>query len=95
MLWYMSELSKILNQINNGDAAIGAELLPMVYEELCKFAGARLRHEQPGQTPTATALVHEANLHLIGYDDDQNSAHVDDPEPPIVRNESVDQFQAR
>jgi len=41
-------------------------LLPLVYDELRKLARSKLRHEQPGQTLEATALVHEAYLRLVG-----------------------------
>lgn len=74
----MSDFSRILSAIEGGDPNAAAELLPLVYEELRKLAGARLVQEQPGQTLTATALVHEAYLRLVGGDDEQsweNRAH--------------------
>jgi len=40
------------------------KLLPLVYEELRKLAADWLQHERPGQTLSATALVHEAFLRL-------------------------------
>lgn len=56
----MTEVTKILQQIEQGDTAAAAELLPLVYAELRKLAGHRLDREKPGQTLQATALVHEA-----------------------------------
>ena len=56
----MTEVTKILEQIEQGDTAAAAELLPLVYAELRKLAGYRLNREKAGQTLHATALVHEA-----------------------------------
>jgi RNA polymerase sigma factor (sigma-70 family) len=62
----MSDVTRILSQIESGDPAAAEQLLPLVYDELRKLAAARLAHEQPGQTLQATALVHEAYLRLVG-----------------------------
>jgi RNA polymerase sigma factor (TIGR02999 family) len=62
----MSEVTRILSAIEAGDPHAGAELLPLVYDELRKLAAVRLASEKPGQTLQATALVHEAYLRLIG-----------------------------
>ena len=62
----MSDVTRILSQIDSGDPAAADLLLPLVYEELRKLAAARLAHEKPGQTLQATALVHEAYLRLVG-----------------------------
>jgi len=62
----MSDVTRILSQIESGDPAAAEQLLPLVYEELRKLAAARLAHEKPGQTLQATALVHEAYLRLVG-----------------------------
>ena len=62
----MSDVTRILSQIESGDPAAAEQLLPLVYEELRKLAAAKLAHEQPGQTLQATALVHEAYLKLVG-----------------------------
>ena len=73
----MSEVTKILELIDD-DPRASDQLLPLVYEELRKLAAARLIHEQPDQTLTATALVHEAYMRLVGVDNDQtweNKAH--------------------
>ena len=66
-LFGMSDVTRILNQIENGDPAAAEELLPLVYEELRKLAAARLAHEKPGQTLQATALVHEAYVRLVDH----------------------------
>jgi len=62
----MSDVTRILAQIESGDPAAAAQLLPLVYDELRKLAAAKLAHEKPGQTLQATALVHEAYLRLVG-----------------------------
>jgi RNA polymerase sigma factor (TIGR02999 family) len=66
MLSRMSDVTRILSQIESGDPAAADQLLPLVYDELRKLAAARLAHEKPGQTLQATALVHEAYLRLVG-----------------------------
>jgi RNA polymerase sigma factor (TIGR02999 family) len=62
----MSDVTRILNAIERGDAKDTDELLPLVYEELRLLAAQKLSHEAPGQTLQATALVHEAYLRLVG-----------------------------
>jgi RNA polymerase sigma factor (TIGR02999 family) len=62
----MSDVTRILNAIERGDANVTDELLPLVYEELRLLAAQKLSHEPPGQTLQATALVHEAYLRLVG-----------------------------
>ena len=66
----MTDVTKILAQVESGDPQAAGELLPLVYEELRKLAAARLAHERPGQTLGATALVHEAYLRLVGPADE-------------------------
>jgi RNA polymerase sigma factor (sigma-70 family) len=61
----MSDVTRILSQIEAGDPQAAEQLLPLVYDELRKLAAARLAHEKPGQTLQATALVHEAYLRLV------------------------------
>src|SRR5262249_51935459 len=61
----MSEVTRILDQLEQGDALAAEQLLPLVYDELRKLATQKLAHEQPGQTLQATALVHEAYLRLV------------------------------
>lgn len=64
----MSDVTRILSQIEAGDPSAAEKLLPLVYQELRKLAASRLAHERPGQTLQATALVHEAYLRLLGND---------------------------
>jgi RNA polymerase sigma factor (TIGR02999 family) len=61
----MSEVTRILAAIEEGDPHAAEQLLPLVYDELRKLAARKLAHEQPGQTLQATALVHEAYLRLV------------------------------
>ena len=61
----MSDVTRILSQIESGDPSAAEQLLPLVYDELRKLAAAKMAHEKPGQTLQATALVHEAYLRLI------------------------------
>jgi len=60
----VSEVTRILSAIEEGDPNAAEQLLPLVYEELRLLAAQRLAHEKPGQTLQATALVHEAYLRL-------------------------------
>jgi RNA polymerase sigma factor (TIGR02999 family) len=62
----MSDVTRILDAIERGDAKATEELLPLVYEELRLLAAQKLAQERPGQTLQATALVHEAYLRLVG-----------------------------
>jgi RNA polymerase sigma factor (TIGR02999 family) len=62
----MSEVTRILSAIEQGDPHAAEQLLPLVYDELRKLAAAKLAQEKPGQTLQATALVHEAYLRLVG-----------------------------
>ena len=65
----MSDVTRILSQIEQGDPQAAEKLLPLVYDELRKLAAAKLAQEKPGQTLQATALVHEAYLRLVGAND--------------------------
>jgi RNA polymerase sigma factor (TIGR02999 family) len=62
----VSEVTRILSAIEQGEPHAAAQLLPLVYNELRKLAAQRLAQEKPGQTLQATALVHEAYLRLVG-----------------------------
>ena len=64
----MSDITRVLSQIESGDPSAAEQLLPLVYEELRKLAAAKLAQEKPGQTLQATALVHEAYVRLVGSD---------------------------
>jgi RNA polymerase sigma factor (TIGR02999 family) len=71
----MSEVTRILSQIESGDPAAAEQLLPLVYDELRRLAAARLAQEKPGQTLQATALVHEAYVRLVGSGEAQVFDH--------------------
>jgi RNA polymerase sigma factor (TIGR02999 family) len=68
----MSEVTRILSAIDEGDPSAAEQLLPLVYDELRKLAAQRLANEKPGQTLQATALVHEAYVRLVGADQAQH-----------------------
>jgi RNA polymerase sigma factor (TIGR02999 family) len=61
----MSDVTRILSAIEQGDPSGAEQLLPLVYDELRKLAAQKLAQEKPGQTLQATALVHEAYLRLV------------------------------
>jgi RNA polymerase sigma factor (TIGR02999 family) len=61
----MSEVTRILTAIEQGDPHAAEQLWPLVYDELRQLAAQKLAHEKPGQTLQATALVHEAYLRLV------------------------------
>jgi RNA polymerase sigma factor (TIGR02999 family) len=65
----MSEVTRMLSAIEQGDPRAAQELLPLVYEELRKLAASKLAQEKSGQTLQATALVHEAYLRLVASGD--------------------------
>lgn len=62
----MTDVTRILNAIEQGDTKASDELLPLVYDELRIIAARKMSHEPPGQTLQATALVHEAFIRLVG-----------------------------
>jgi RNA polymerase sigma factor (TIGR02999 family) len=68
MLGGMSDVTRILSAIEQGDPHAAEQLLPLVYDELRQLAAQKLAQEKPGQTLEATALVHEAYLRLVGAD---------------------------
>ncbi len=68
----MSDVTRILSQIELGDPSAADQLLPLVYEELRKLAAMKIAHEKPGQTLQATALVHEAYLRLVHGEHDRS-----------------------
>ncbi len=61
----MSEVTRILSEIEQGDPSAAEHLLPLVYDELRKLAANRLELEKPGHTLQATGLVHEAYVRLV------------------------------
>jgi RNA polymerase sigma factor (TIGR02999 family) len=67
----MSEVTRILSAIEEGNPHAAEQLLPLVYDELRQLAAQKLAQEKPGQTLQATALVHEAYLRLVGVEKEQ------------------------
>src|SRR6266436_2027439 len=65
----MADVTLLLDAAAAGDRKAAADLLPLVYDELRKLAAARMAEEAPGNTLSATALVHEAYLRLVGPED--------------------------
>jgi RNA polymerase sigma factor (TIGR02999 family) len=68
----MSEVTRILSAIDQGDPHAAGLLLPLVYDELRRLAAQKLAQEKPGQTLQATALVHEAYLRLVDAEQAQD-----------------------
>jgi RNA polymerase sigma factor (TIGR02999 family) len=68
----MSDVTRILSEIESGDPSAAGQLLPLVYEELRKLAAARMAAESPDHTLQATALVHEAYLRLVDVERQQH-----------------------
>src|SRR5262245_48697197 len=62
----MTEVTRILSAIDQGDPRAAEQLLPLVYDELRKLAAQKLAGEKPGQTLQATQVVHEDYLRLVG-----------------------------
>src|SRR5258708_24899633 len=71
----MHEVTQILDSMEAGDARAADKLLPLVYDELRRLAGAQMARENPGHTLDATALVHEAYLRLVGDQQFANRRH--------------------
>src|SRR5262245_25621857 len=76
----MSDVTRILSQIESGDPAAPEQLLPLVYDELRKLAAVKLSHEKPGQTLQATALVHEAYVRLVSPPSNATPVTTDQPD---------------
>jgi len=62
----MTDVTRFLSHIEEGDPSAAEQLLPLVYDELRRLAAQKMAHEMPGQTLDATGLVHEAYLRLVG-----------------------------
>jgi RNA polymerase sigma factor (TIGR02999 family) len=67
----MSEVTRILSAIEQGDPHAAEQLLPLVYDELRKLAAQKMAQESPGQTLQATALVHDVYLRLVDVENAQ------------------------
>ena len=68
----MTNVTQILNAIEQGDPSAAGQLLPLVYDELRKLAAQKMAQEAPGQTLQATGLVHEAYVRLVDNDKAQH-----------------------
>ena len=71
MLDRVSDITQILERVEQGDGKASEELLPLVYEELRRLAAHKMANEAAGQTLQPTALVHEAWLRLVGNQEQQ------------------------
>jgi RNA polymerase sigma factor (TIGR02999 family) len=61
----MSDVTRILLAIEEGDSQAAEQLLPLIYDELRRLATDKMAHEKPGQTLQPTALVHEAYIRTL------------------------------
>ena len=68
----MTQVTRILSQIESGDPSAADQLLPLVYDELRQLAAAKLAQERPGQTLQATGLVHDAYIRLVNVEEAQH-----------------------
>jgi RNA polymerase sigma factor (TIGR02999 family) len=68
----MTDVTRILAQIESGDPTAAEQLLPLVYDELRKLAAQKLAQEKRGQTLQATALVHDAYIRLVDVEKSQH-----------------------
>src|SRR6476660_9515894 len=91
----MSEITRILSQIEQGDPQAAEKLLPLVYDELRKLAAHQLAQEKPGQTLQATALVHEAYLRLVGDQPFANRRHFFAAAAEVMRRILVDNARSK
>jgi len=71
----MTDVTRILSAIDAGNPQAAKQLLPLVYDDLRKLAAEKMAEEKPGQTLSATALVHEAYLRLVGDQHFDNRGH--------------------
>ena len=67
----MSDVTRILHSIEDGDPQATEQLFQLIYEELRNLAAAKMAQEKPGQTLQATALIHESFLRLVGPGQEQ------------------------
>jgi RNA polymerase sigma factor (TIGR02999 family) len=93
----VSDVTRLLNAVEQGDPKAAGELLPLVYEELRKLAAIRMANEPAGQTLQPTALVHEAWLRLGGDQQPrwQNRAHFFGAAAEAMRRILIDRARKR
>src|SRR5579864_2075353 len=91
----MSEVTRILSAINQGDPHAAGQLFPLVYDELRHLAAAQMAREKPGHTLDATALVHEAWMRLTGGQQFESRSHFFRASAEAMRRILVDHARAR
>lgn len=91
----MSDVTRLIEAAQKGDRRAAAELLPLVYDELRKLAGARMAAENPGHTLDATALVHEAYLRLTNSQSFESKSQFMRAAAESMRRILVDHARAR
>jgi RNA polymerase sigma factor (TIGR02999 family) len=91
----MGDVTQILNAIEQGDPHAGAQLLPLVYDELRRLAAAHMAREKPGHTLDTTALVHEAWMRLTGGQQFESRSHFLRASAEAMRRILVDHARAR
>jgi RNA polymerase sigma factor (TIGR02999 family) len=91
------DITQLLHDLKGGDSAAEHLLLPIVYAELHRLAGALMRRERTGHTLQATALIHEAYLQLIDQRDKdwQNRVHFFAVAAQVMRRVLVDHARTR
>lgn len=92
-----ADVTALLTDIGNGDVSAPDRLLPLVYADLRKLAGSYFRNERSGHTLQATALVHEAYLRLVNWENVtwQNRAHFFAVAAQVMRNVLIDHARAK
>jgi RNA polymerase sigma factor (TIGR02999 family) len=91
----MTDVTRILSAIEQGDPRAAEQLLPLVYDELRRLAAAQLARERPGHTLDATALVHEAWVRLTGGQPFESRSHFFRASAEAMRRILVDHARAR
>ena len=93
----MSQFTRVLDQVQQGNERAAEELLPLVYEELRKLAAHKMAGEAPGQTLQPTALVHEAWLRLTGAENKtwDNQGHFFAAAAEAMRRILIDRARAK
>jgi len=93
----MSDVTHILDRVQQGDSHAADELLPLVYEELRRLAAHKMSLQPPGQTLQATALVHEAYLRLLGNEEKrwENRRHFFSAAAEAMRHILIDRARRR
>jgi RNA polymerase sigma factor (TIGR02999 family) len=91
----MPKIIRLLDAAATGDQRAAAEILPLVYDELRKLAAARIAAEAPGHTLSATALVHEAYLRLVGNQQFDGRGHFFAAAAEAMRRILIDHARAK